>query len=62
MKINYTETDKVKLIVKVPNLTPENAAIIARAILFALENDAKLKLLDEFSAERRVEYAEVKSA
>jgi hypothetical protein len=60
-KINYTETDKVKLIVKVPNLTPKNAAIVARDVRFALENSARLNLLDVFSTERKVEYAEVKS-
>jgi len=58
-KITFKETGKVELIVKVPNLIPANAAIIARDVRLALENSAKLNLLNEFSAGRTVEYKEV---
>ena len=58
-KTKFVESDKVELIVKVPSLTPANALIVARDVQFALENSARLNLLDEFSAERKVEYEEV---
>ena len=57
--MEMVETGKVKLIVEVPNMLPVNAAIVARDIRLALENSAKLNLLDEFSAERTVEYKEI---
>ena len=52
------ETGRVELIVRVPNLSQENAQIIARDARFALENSAKLNLLNEFVVIRAMEYIE----
>jgi len=58
-KTTFVETGRIELSIRVPNLLPEKAAIIARDIRFALENSARLNLLDEFSMERKVGYIEV---
>lgn len=61
-KTKMVETGKVELIVKVPHLIPENAKNIIRDVQRVLENCSKLNLLNEFTEERKVEYAEVKNA
>jgi len=53
------ETGKVKLIVRIPDLSQGNALLIARDVRITLEECARLKLLDEFSEVVKVEYAEV---
>ena len=52
------ETGKVELIVRVPNLLPENAKPIMRDLRHTLENCGHLSLLDEFTATLKVEYYE----
>lgn len=58
-KTKMVETGNVELIVRAPNLSQENAQTIARDVRYALENCAKLKLLNEFTEMIKVEYAEV---
>lgn len=53
------ETGKVELIVRVPDLSPENALIIARDMRHTLENCARLELLDEFIEVVRAEHTGV---
>lgn len=57
-KTEFTETDLVKLDIKVPGLTPENAKPILRDIKRTLENCSTLCLLDEFTITLCVEYIE----
>lgn len=57
-KISFVETGKVKLIVRVPNLSQENARIVARDVRFTLENSAKLNSLNEFVMTTATEYIE----
>ena len=57
-KIKFVETGKIELTVKVPNLSQENALVIARDVRFSLENSAKLNLLNEFVMTRATGYGE----
>ena len=57
-KISFVETGKTELNFRVLNLSPENATPITRDVRFALENSAKLNLLNEFVMTRATEYIE----
>ena len=58
-KTKMVETGNMELNVKVPNLLPEEATVIARDVRRTLENCARLEMLDEFVETRAVEYKEV---
>ena len=58
-EVKMVETDKVELTMRAPNLSPENAKIIARDVRRTLENCGRLNLLNEFAIVARAEYAEV---
>ena len=57
--MKMVKTDTVELNVNVPNLSPENAKLVARDVRRTLENCGKLEMLDEFVEILRVEHAEV---
>lgn len=58
-QMKMVKTDTVELNVNVPNLSPENAKLVARDVRRTLENCGKLEMLDEFVEILRVEHAEV---
>lgn len=53
------ETGFIELIVKVLNLLPQNANLIARDVRRTQENCAALRVLDEFAETPIAEYTEV---
>ena len=57
--MKMVKTDTVELNVNVPNLSPENAKLVARDVRRTLENCGKLNLLNEFVETRIAEYIEV---
>lgn len=57
-KTKLVETGKIELNIRVPHLLPQNANLIARDVRHTLENCAALRVLDEFTETRIVEYRE----
>ena len=53
------KTGNMELNIRVPNILPQNANLIARDVRRTLENCAALRVLDEFAEAQIAEYAEV---
>lgn len=53
------ENKEVKIVVSIPNLTWDDAALVVRDLRHTLENSAKLELLDDYVISHKLQSKEV---